>query len=58
MKALVWNIWLSKNDRIFNANILPALGIILKSNRMILSQFTIVAKRSTEIFDDSISTIR
>lgn len=37
MKALVWNIWLSKNDRIFNANILPALGIILKSNRMILS---------------------
>lgn len=29
-KALIWNTWLTRNDHIFNANVVPTLGIILK----------------------------
>lgn len=58
VKAFVWNIWLVMNDLIFNANVLPAFAIILKSNRMILSWFSAVTEGSREKFDDSITTIR
>lgn len=38
-KAFIWNIWLTRNDSIFNANILPAHAIILKIDHMLLSWF-------------------
>lgn len=44
VKAIVWNIWLVRNDCIFNANILHAHDIILKIDLMLLSWFAIVAK--------------
>lgn len=34
VKSLVWNIWLAKNDCIFNTNVLPAYVVILKIDRI------------------------
>lgn len=58
MKSLVWNIWLDRNDHIFNTNVLFAVDIILKCDRMILSWFSTVGEGSREKFEDSIHTIR
>lgn len=51
VKAIIWNIWFARNDRIFNVIVLLALSIVLKSNYMILSWLSvadegIVAARS------------
>lgn len=51
VKAIIWNIWFARNDHIFNAIVLLALSIVLKSNYMILSWLSvadegIVAARS------------
>lgn len=39
VKALVWNIWLVRNGRIFNATEVLTFLHILKINRIILSWF-------------------
>lgn len=58
VKALVWNIGLVRNDRIFNANIVPALAIIMKCDCMIISWFSPDTEGGREKFKDSITTIR
>lgn len=58
MKALVWNIWLARNDRIFNTNVVSVFAIILKCDCMILSWFSAIAEGSKEKCEDSISTIK
>ncbi|XP_039133180.1 uncharacterized protein LOC120270217 [Dioscorea cayenensis subsp. rotundata] len=40
VKALVWNVWLVRNDIIFNATVVPVFAIILKIDRMLLSWFS------------------
>lgn len=40
VKALVWNVWLIRNDIIFNANTVPVHAIILKVDHMLLSLFS------------------
>lgn len=37
---LVWNVWLARNDTIFNANVAHVQAIILKVDRMLLSWFS------------------
>lgn len=58
VKAIVWNIWLARNDDIFNANILPALSIVLKCNHMTLFWMIAADEGSSPRFKDAISTIR
>lgn len=37
VKAIVWNVWLARNDCVFNATVMPAHAIILKIDRILLS---------------------
>lgn len=57
-KALVWNVWLARNDRIFNAKTLPAHYLILRINRMLLSWFDVLVDTTKEKVGDSISVVR
>ncbi|KAH7677354.1 DNase I-like protein [Dioscorea alata] len=36
VKALVWNVWIARNDCIFNANVLSVTSVISKCDHMIL----------------------
>lgn len=58
MKAIIWNIWLAKNDCIFNAKALFAHYIILKVDRMIISWCSSIAKGPRAKLEDSITTVR
>lgn len=43
VKALVWSIWLARNDCIFNASITSAYVIMLKIDHTLLSWFSSAA---------------
>ncbi|XP_039123586.1 uncharacterized protein LOC120260211 [Dioscorea cayenensis subsp. rotundata] len=58
MKALIWNIWLARNDRIFNANVVHAADIIMKCDRMIFSWFTVIVEGARGKFEDYALAIR
>lgn len=58
VNALVWNIWLARNNRIFNANILPVHSIILIIDHILLSWFDVLANGAKAKLEDPISTIR
>ncbi|XP_039122026.1 uncharacterized protein LOC120258641 [Dioscorea cayenensis subsp. rotundata] len=58
VKALTWNIWLARNDRIFNAKILPTHCIIININRMLLSWFDALANSAKEKLEDSMSKVK
>lgn len=58
VKAFVWNIWLAKNDRIFNANTLSLHVIILKIDRILLSWFSTFAEGLKGKLEESMMAIR
>lgn len=58
VKALVWNIWLARNDCMFNAIVISAHTIILKINRMLLSWFAAADEGTQEKFEDLVAIIR
>lgn len=58
VKALMWNVWLARNDCLFNANVLHVYSVILKIDRMILSWCSSVGDRSQEKMLDSLASIR
>lgn len=43
VKAVVWNIWLTRNDCIFYVNVLLAFYIILKIDHVLLFWFSLVS---------------
>lgn len=53
----MWNIWLAKNDRIFNDNILLVHAIILNIDRMVLSWFSALVAGPKEKLEASMATI-
>lgn len=58
VKTFVWNICLVRNNCIFNVNVVSAYILILKINRMLLSQFSATTERSQAKLEDSIAIIR
>lgn len=58
VKACVWNLWLARNDCIFNACVLPVHAIIVKINHMLLSWFSAASEGTKKKLADPISTIR
>lgn len=58
IKAIVWNVWLTRNDYIFNANVLHVYSVIIKIDCMILSWCSSVGDRSQEKTLDSLTSIR
>lgn len=54
----MWNIWLARNDKIFNAKILPSHCIVLSINRMLLLWFNSLADSVKEMIEDTITTVR
>ncbi|XP_039117658.1 uncharacterized protein LOC120253386 [Dioscorea cayenensis subsp. rotundata] len=58
VKALVWNIWIARNDRIFNDKILPATCILLCINRMLLSWFDALADGAKAKLEDTMAIVR
>lgn len=58
VKAIVWNVWLARNDCIFNANAISAQVILLKVDCMLLSWFSAVPNATKEKLVDSMTTIR
>jgi len=57
-KAIVWNIWLARNDSIFNASFLTVTDVILKCARMTLSWFSAIADGSRETLVEPMNIIR
>lgn len=58
VKVIVWNIWLVRNDCIFNANVVPSYSFILKINRMFLSWVSAVFEGSQAKLEDSMAFVR
>ncbi|XP_039129007.1 uncharacterized protein LOC120265183 [Dioscorea cayenensis subsp. rotundata] len=58
IKALVWNIWLARNDRIFNAKILSTHCTVLSINRMILSWFDALADNAKTKVEDTMAAVK
>lgn len=59
MKALVWNIWIARNEYIFNATIFICVtDVLLKCVRMMLYWFSTVVEGSREKLGDSMHTIK
>lgn len=58
VKALVWNVWLARNDHIFNANVLHVHALIVKIDQMLLSWFSSCVEGDKRKLDDSMKTIR
>ncbi|XP_039119177.1 uncharacterized protein LOC120255416 [Dioscorea cayenensis subsp. rotundata] len=58
VKVLVWNLWLARNDRIFNAKILPVHCIVLYINRMLLLWFDALADLVKVKIEDTIASVR
>lgn len=57
VKAIVWNIWLTRNVCIFYNIVLSVLAIILKIDLMIPSWFSAVADEARAEFEESIFTV-
>lgn len=58
VKTLVWNIWLTRNECIFNAKILHVHDVILSIDRMILLWCSSATDRSHGKLEDSLKCIR
>ncbi|XP_039123641.1 uncharacterized protein LOC120260266 [Dioscorea cayenensis subsp. rotundata] len=58
VKAIVWNIWIARNDCNFNANCLTAHALTIKIDHMLLSWFTSVAEGSRAKLDAPADSIR
>ncbi|XP_039126955.1 uncharacterized protein LOC120263117 [Dioscorea cayenensis subsp. rotundata] len=58
VKAIVWNVWLSRNDYIFNTNCIPVNALIIKVAHMLLTWFTSAGEGSRDKLEDSITIIR
>lgn len=58
VKAVVWNIWLTRNDCIFYVNVLLAFYIILKIDHVLLFWFSLVSDGLKQKFAEPISSIR
>ncbi|XP_039130828.1 uncharacterized protein LOC120267198 [Dioscorea cayenensis subsp. rotundata] len=57
-KVIIWNIWLGRNDYIFNANVLSAHCIIVKTDRLLLSWCSSIAEGPRAKMEDDISAVR
>jgi len=57
-KAIVWSIWIARNDCIFNGNYLHMLCIIMKVDRLLLSWLFSAADITLEKNDDVITSVR
>lgn len=58
IKALVWSIWLARNDRIFNAKILSAHCTFVSINHMILSWLDALADNAKTKMADTVTAVR
>lgn len=58
IKAIVWNIWLARNDCIFNVIVVPVHILCIKINRMRLSRFSATSDGLKEKIEDSMSIVR
>lgn len=58
VKAIIWNIWLARNDCIFNAKFLPVHVLILNIDRLLLSWFSSASEGVQAKLEDSIAVIR
>ncbi|XP_039130839.1 uncharacterized protein LOC120267212 [Dioscorea cayenensis subsp. rotundata] len=58
VKALAWNIWLARNDRIFNNKIASARCLIMNIDRMLLSWFDALADNVKGKIDETMSTVK
>lgn len=58
VKAFMWNVWLVRNDCIFNANVIPGHAIIMKIDRMLLHWFSTVSNSGQLKLADSMARIR
>lgn len=58
VKALAWNVWLARNDYIFNANVLLVHVAILRIDHMLLFEFSSVMDSSHVKLKDSMAIIR
>lgn len=57
-KAFVWFVWLARNDCIFNAKVLTPHAIMVKTDHMLLSWFSVAADGLRVKLDDTITSIR
>lgn len=57
IKAIVWNVWLARNDHVFNANTMSAFDITLKVDRILLSWFYAITNGSKEKLEGSMALI-
>ena len=58
IRAISWNIWLERNERIFSAKFRPLSTIIMKIDHMLLLWLSALPVRKRAKFEDSISSIR
>jgi len=58
VKALLWNIWLARNERMFNANFMSVTNVILRIDRMLLAWFNAIADGSKEKIGEAVSTVK
>ncbi|XP_039123503.1 uncharacterized protein LOC120260129 [Dioscorea cayenensis subsp. rotundata] len=58
VKSIVWNIWLARNDYMFNATVVYAHALILKIDRMLLTWISTAAEGPTSKLEEHSSTIR
>lgn len=57
-KEIVWNIWIVRNDCIFNAIFLHAQCLIVKIDRMIISWCSAIAEGPIAKLEEDIRTVR
>jgi len=58
VKATLWNVWLARNESIFNAKVVPVHVIIMNIDRMLLSWFSICADNVKAKLEEPMHTIR
>ncbi|XP_039129107.1 uncharacterized protein LOC120265301 [Dioscorea cayenensis subsp. rotundata] len=57
-KAIIWNIWIARNDCIFNANVMHSLCLIMKIDRMLVSWCFSLADGPKVKLEEDCNTVR
>ncbi|XP_039134949.1 uncharacterized protein LOC120272251 [Dioscorea cayenensis subsp. rotundata] len=57
-KAIIWNLWIARNDCIFNANILHAQCLIVKIDRMLVSWYSSLTDGPKLKLEEDFNTVR
>lgn len=58
VKVIVWNIWLVRNDCIFNAYVIPIQSLYVKINRILLSWFSAASDGVKEKIEGSMLIVQ